>query len=213
VSCERATGSVEYAGGVCTLNAPIEGTMRRLRLVSIAVAALVAGVGVARGGEAGVGKRVGVEDTPDTCRDGVDNDNNGLLDCEDPKCQGIAGCGPAPWMLPRARRLTPTTQMAAGGLVLGIGAALAGAGVAVLTEAAGSRDYAGRTVSFVAGGLTGAAGLGIALAGALTIRRGMIRRGEEQAMGLDLSLAPRLHLEPLFAVGVGAGFGGVRLRF
>jgi len=34
----------------------------------------------------------GIEGTPDTCMDGVDNDGNGVTDCADPKCSGIGSC-------------------------------------------------------------------------------------------------------------------------
>ena len=48
------------------------------------------GVG-ASGGAAGSGGNVGSED----CTDGVDNDGNGHVDCEDPGCQPAFWCAPA----------------------------------------------------------------------------------------------------------------------
>lgn len=34
----------------------------------------------------------GPENTPATCSDGIDNDCNGLIDCDDPSCSGIGNC-------------------------------------------------------------------------------------------------------------------------
>jgi hypothetical protein len=182
--------------------------MKRLQIVSLTLAALVANV--ARAGEDGVGRYTGNEASPGECRDGVDNDRNGLTDCEDPKCQGIAGCGPAPWMLPRASRVTPTEQMGAGVAVMVLGVGLAGASGAVFANAWSSANES-RTVSLVAAGVMGAASLAITVAGALVLRRGIVRHAEDVAMGL--ARAPRLQLDPLLALDARAGSAGLRLRF
>jgi hypothetical protein len=44
------------------------------------------------GGGGGTDAPSGIEGTPETCMDGIDNDGNGLTDCADPKCSGIGMC-------------------------------------------------------------------------------------------------------------------------
>jgi hypothetical protein len=50
------------------------------------------GGGGAGGGGADAATVTGEENTPETCSDGIDNNDNGLVDCADPSCSGIGSC-------------------------------------------------------------------------------------------------------------------------
>jgi hypothetical protein len=125
------------------------------------------------------------EVTPAQCSDHIDNDRNGLIDCEDPKCGGLPQCKLV-LLDPLADQqpLTGKGQITAGVVMLLAGPALAGASAAVFLDAEGQEADSKRTLEFVMGGVLTAAGTALAITGVALINKGWRRYKEDVEMGL-----------------------------
>jgi hypothetical protein len=147
--------------------------MKPMRTVCI----LLCVAGVARA------QKRGSEDTPAQCRDHIDNDRNGLVDCDDPKCGNLPQCRLS-LIDPLDQPLTGKGQMTAGIMMLIFGPALAGASSAVYLDAEGQNASSKRTLEFTMGGVLTAAGAALAITGAALLKKGWSRYKEDVEMGI-----------------------------
>jgi hypothetical protein len=134
----------------------------------------------------------GSEETAAQCSDHVDNDRNGLTDCDDPKCSGVARCHLSLISPDVDAPMTGQGQLTAGVIMLLAGPALAGASAAVITDGlhtAGSR----RSLELSMGGILTAAGAALTAAGAVFVYKGWRRHKEDVEMGLALAPFVRVH--------------------
>jgi hypothetical protein len=129
------------------------------------------------------------ESTPVECSDGVDNDGNGYVDCDDMKCKGVGKCPALIIESTGEEKLTPRAQIIAGSIMLILGPALSGSSAVVFLDAADQKISSKRIVEYVIGGVMSAAGLAIAISGATLVRKGVRRHREDVEMGLTVSAA------------------------
>jgi hypothetical protein len=127
-----------------------------------------------------------LEETPQQCSDHVDNDGDGLTDCDDPKCSGVGRCRLVLLDPLSDQPLTGKGQLIAGVVMLVAGPAIAGASSAVFLDALGQPDSK-RTLELVMGSVLGAAGLAIAVTGAILVKKGWHRYREDVEMGLAVA--------------------------
>jgi hypothetical protein len=126
------------------------------------------------------------EDTAAQCSDHYDNDGNGLIDCDDPKCSGFGRCRLS---LVDPEMDAPTTgkgQMTAGVIMLVAGPALAGAAAAVFVDGLPQGAATRRTLELSMGGILTAAATAITITGVALVHRGWRRYKEDVEMGLAL---------------------------
>jgi hypothetical protein len=127
------------------------------------------------------------EDSPRACNDHIDNDRNGLVDCDDPKCNGIGHCR---MTLVDPEMDAPTTgkgTLTAGILMLVIGPALAGASAAVYVDGLAQHETGRRSLELAMGGILTAAGAALAISGVVLVYKGWHRYKEDVEMGLALA--------------------------
>jgi hypothetical protein len=143
---------------------------------------------------AGAARAQRTEETPQQCTDHIDNDRNGLTDCDDPKCSGVGQCRLSLIDANDEQPLTGRGQMTAGIVMVIAGPAIAGASGAVFLDAETQKVDSKRTLEYVMGGVMSAAGLAIAATGATLIHKGWRRYREDVEMGLALGPTPRLRI-------------------
>jgi hypothetical protein len=147
------------------------------------------------------------ENTADLCSDGADNDHNGLVDCQDPRCFGMPNCpvpGQKPLMLARPR---PAQELVAGALLIVSGLALGGISGSVIYYTERQTVFA-QSPAYIFGASLTASSVAMVILGAYYIRSGTHRRQNERRLGLDLT-----SIEPSVSVDSHGGTAGVSLHF
>ncbi len=139
----------------------------------------------------------GPENSPAQCSDGYDNDGNGYVDCQDPKCKGVGQCRALDVVSTGEEKLTPRAQIIAGIIMLVAGPAIAAGSSAVYLDAIGQPRISKSAVEYAVGGVMSAAGVAITIAGGVLVKRGVRRHQEDVEMGLALGPA-RLDLRVRF---------------
>ena len=133
-------------------------------------------------------QRAGLENTPDQCSDHADNDGNGLVDCEDPKCKTVGVCRFAPTVEVEGNgdQLTAQGQIVAGAVMLVLGPALGAASSAIYVDAHQQSTQSKQILEYTMGSVMVAAGFAISVSGSLLVKKGVKRRHDDAEMGLAL---------------------------
>jgi hypothetical protein len=124
------------------------------------------------------------EETAAQCRDHLDNDHNGLVDCDDPKCGILPQCRLSLIDPLADQPLTGKGQVTAGIMMLVFGPALAGVSSAVYLDAESQSSSSKRTLEFTMGGVLTAAGAALAITGVALVKKGWSRYKEDVEMGI-----------------------------
>jgi hypothetical protein len=128
----------------------------------------------------------GPENSPESCSDGVDNDGNGYVDCQDPKCKGVGQCRALEVVSTGEDKLTPRAQIIAGVIMLLAGPAIAAGSSAVYLDAIHQPKVTKNAVEYAVAAVMDAAGVAILVGGGVLIKRGVRRHQEDVEMGLAL---------------------------
>ena len=111
----------------------------------------------------------------DTVSDGLDNDGNGWVDCQDPKCKGVGQCRALEVVSTGDERLTPRAQITAGIIMLLAGPAIAAGSAAIYLDAISQPKISKSAVEYTVGAV-GSTSASMPAKACSTVRRSACKR-------------------------------------